>query len=391
MLLTTPGRAVLGIPDGTERPWLDRRVDTTLATDIDVRRLAELDAPERAFVSYYFSGEDSLGTLAHRAERVRALLRGQPAELEHFDESVALIERWLEDHHPHGAGCVFACWALDLCEGYQLDLPLPDYLHLGAAPYIRPIAVLKDEYETFALVAADNDGSQIYLVTSGEPELLRRVSGGVKSHVKKGGWSQKRYQNRRQNQLLHYAREVATALGALAREEDFDRVVLVGSNQTMEAIIRELPAEVAGKQIRKKGIDLHEGDDHTLAEAFELFIEEERAAERRLWDRIREEYLTGGLAAVGATDVLKAAQVGRVDSIAITRDTRIRGTKCRECENVVHGTPNRCQICGSGSVFTVELVDELTRLAEKTSAEVDFVDPIEELSELGEVAALLRY
>lgn len=376
---------------GRGRACLYRLMDTTLASDIDVRRLAELDAPERAFVSYYFSGEDTLGTLEHRAERVRSLLRGQDAELEHFDESMSLLRDWLEEHHPHGSGCVFACWALDLCEGYEIGLPLPDYLHIGAAPYIRPLAVLRDEYESFALVAADNDGSQIYLVTSGDAELQRRVAGGVKSHVKKGGWSQKRYQNRRKNQLLHYARDVGEALGVLAREESFDRVVFVGSQAAIEEIIKELPASVAGKQIRKKGIDLHEGDDHTMAEAFELFIEQERAAERRLWDRIREEYLSGGLAAVGATDVLKAALTGRVETIAVTRGARLRGTKCRDCENVVHGTPNRCQICGSASVFTVELVDELARLAEKTSAEVDFVEPIEELSELGEVAALLRY
>ncbi len=39
----------------------------------------------------------------------------------------------------------------------------------------------------------------------------------------------------------------------------------------------------------------------------------------------------------------------------------------------------------------MDLVNELAELAALTSAETDFVDRIEGLSEAGEVAALLRY
>lgn len=43
------------------------------------------------------------------------------------------------------------------------------------------------------------------------------------------------------------------------------------------------------------------------------------------------------------------------------------------------------------SVFGVDLVEELVHQLEKTSADVEFVDPIEGLGELGDVAALLRW
>jgi len=39
----------------------------------------------------------------------------------------------------------------------------------------------------------------------------------------------------------------------------------------------------------------------------------------------------------------------------------------------------------------VDLVNELVELLALTSAEADFVDPIEGLTQAGEVAALLRY
>jgi hypothetical protein len=75
----------------------------------------------------------------------------------------------------------------------------------------------------------------------------------------------------------------------------------------------------------------------------------------------------------------------------VTRDAKLVGTRCRACENVAAGEPDACPVCGSASVFPVDLIDELTRAAELTSARVEFADPIEGLSKLGDVAALLRY
>ena len=360
-------------------------------TDIDLRRLAELEAPERAFVSYYFSGPERLSALEQRIGRVRQVLAGQETELEHFDRSIEMVQSWLEENPPKESGCVLACWALDLCEAHIIGLPLPDYLYVGEAPYIRPLANLQDEYETFVLVVADHEGGTIHLVTSGEAEQQARVKAGIKNHVKKGGWSQKRYQRRRANQIRDFAQEVAAQLDKLSEEVAFDRIVFVGSNEAIAEIEAELSTGVQEKSIRKKGIDLHEGDDHALAEAFELFVEQEREAEADLWSRIEGEYLSGGLAVVGATDVLEAALAGRIDTIAVTRDLQKKGTRCRDCETLVHGTPDNCQACGSKSVFTVDLIDELARLAETTSARVDFVDRIEGLSDRGDVAALLRY
>jgi hypothetical protein len=83
--------------------------------------------------------------------------------------------------------------------------------------------------------------------------------------------------------------------------------------------------------------------------------------------------------------------VGRVEKMAVTRDAKIPGMRCRECENLLPGTPETCTVCGSAEVFKVDLVNELVELLALSSAEADFVDPIPGLSEAGEVAALLRY
>lgn len=83
--------------------------------------------------------------------------------------------------------------------------------------------------------------------------------------------------------------------------------------------------------------------------------------------------------------------MGRVEKIAVTRDVKLPGTRCRDCENLLAGSLETCKLCGSADVFAVDLVNELVELAALTSAEADFMDPIPGLTEAGEVAALLRY
>lgn len=365
----------------------------TTLDSIDLRGLAELSAPERAFTSLYVSSPASLRQLAGKIERVRAFLGGEEAESEHFEESIKLVQAWLEENAPEEFEgiAVFASWALDFVHGYVLPLQVPDLLRVEASPYLRPLAELRDEYETFAVVAADNDATRIFVVTSAVVEEEERVNGGVKNHVKKGGWSQKRYSRRRENELLHYSKAVVERLQELDEEHELARIVLLGSTETIHEIRENLPKDLESRVAGEKAVDLHDGEEVLLDEAFEVFFGAEREAEQALWERIREQGLSEGLAVTGPTAVLSAVAVGKAEEILLDREAKISGTRCRECENVVHGTPATCQICGASSVFKVDLGDELVHLAETTGARVEFSDPLPGLDRAGGVAALLRY
>jgi peptide chain release factor subunit 1 len=360
--------------------------------NIDLKELAAVSGPERAFASLYLTTPDSYTTLKPRIEKIRALLSDNPVEAEHFEENLTLVEQWLAEHKWETEGvCLFVCWALDFVKAFPLTVKGPELLWVDSSPYIRPLAELQDEYENFVVVAADNTASRVFFVTSARADEDAKIKGDVKNNVKKGGWSQKRYERRRSNELLHYAKEIVDVLAEIDQKETFDRLFLVGSQETLVEIENALTAPLAAKLAGKRNVDMSAGDDPIFDAAFEMFAEAERAAEGRLWDRIKEEYCRGGLAVTGAEEVLKAAAVGRVEKMAVTRDAKIPGMRCRSCENLLSGEPAKCRICGSEDVFKVDLVNELVELLALSSAEADFVDPIPALSEAGEVAALLRY
>jgi peptide chain release factor subunit 1 len=389
--------------------------------EINLRELAKISGPDRAFLSLYLSRPESLEKLEKRIRNARSLLKDSKDELEYFDENIKLVREYLKKNPLESGGlCIFACWALDFFKAWPLSVegargrvshPGPsltkvitsaepeagtpdsgaDLLIVDSSPYIRPLAELQDEYENFAVVIADNKYARIFMVTSSTRESEEKIHGDIKNHVKKGGWSQQRYERRRDKQLHLYAKDIAEKLAELERSEDFRRVLLVGSRETISEIRKALPDQVARKLVGEKAVDLRKRTRYVNQKIFEMFFEEERRSEQQLWEQIKAEYLRKGLAAVGAEDVLEAIKRGRAEKIVVTRNARIEGVRCRDCENLVVGTPEICPNCGSESLFEVDMVNEIVELLALTSAEADFVDAIPGLSAVGDIAALLRY
>ncbi len=390
---------------------------------INLKEWAGVTAPDRAFLSLYLSRPKALETLEKRIKNARAMLKENKDEAEYFEENIKLVQDYLKKNPLESGGlCIFACWALDFFKAYPLELERAargqggdsagptltdvissaraqslrpgagaDLLVVDSSPYIRPLAELQDEYENFAVVIADNTCARIFMVTSSTREEEERIHGNIKNHVRKGGWSQQRYERRRDKQLHHYAKDIAEKLGQLEQEEDFRRVLLVGSKETLGEIRKSLPKSVARKLVGEKAVDLHKGTQYVNKEIFDLFFAEERQSEKELWEQIKGEYLRKGLAVVGADDVLEAAKIGRVRKAVVTRNARIEGLRCRNCENLAVGKPEKCPNCDSDSLFEVDLVEEIVEILALTRAEADFVAPIVGLSEIGDIAALLRY
>jgi peptide chain release factor subunit 1 len=332
--------------------------------------------------------------LEKKLTKLRRLLKGGDAEKgerEHFDENVKVVRDYL-DRHPltDGSLCIFSCWAIDFFEAIPLTVQVEDLVWIDSSPYIRPLAELQEEYENVAVVVADNKKARIFLVSSAVAGDEEVIHGNVKNHVKKGGWSQQRYERRRDGQLLHYARQIVGALSELDKTESFRRILLVGGKEILRIVQENIPQGMQSK-VAAKAVHLGKGDNLVNKDIFELFFEQERQSERDLWERIRVESLRGGLGVVGLEEVLVAARQGRIETMIVNRTFKPQGRRCRQCDNLDVGAVEACSACGASSVFEVGVVNEIVEMLKRTGAEVDFAEPIDTLANAGEIAAFLRY
>ncbi|MCK4625846.1 MAG: hypothetical protein KAV00_11080, partial [Phycisphaerae bacterium] len=156
--------------------------------DVDLRKLAEVTAPERAFLSVYISGPKSAAELEKKFQKIRRVLKGgrvEKDEREHFDENVKSVGEYLKRNPlTSGSLCIFSCWVLDFFEAIPLAATVEDLVWIDSSPYIRPLAELQDEYENVAVVVADNKKARIFLVSSAAAGSAETVRGNVKNHVK---------------------------------------------------------------------------------------------------------------------------------------------------------------------------------------------------------------
>jgi len=107
--------------------------------------------------------------------------------------------------------------------------------------------------------------------------------------------------------------------------------------------------------------------------------------------RLHSAQTAASLAEVGPENVLLAVQTGRAEKILVNRKADIKGIRCRECDSLFANAVDHCSNCDSESVFEVDLINEITELAIKTGAKVEFADDIKELEHFGNITALLRY
>ncbi len=361
--------------------------------DATLRDLVGLGGPERAFLTVYLDHGDDLSTAEPALARIRALLADQPAEAEHFAESLAIIRQLdAETQAPDGgAVAMYASWAADLGQAYTLPAKVGTRVWMGDAPYVRPAYELLDEQEPYAVAVVDNTSAQVFLVRADDVHQTRSLRGDVKNSVKKGGWSQKRYARRRDKQIEAYATEVAAGLAELSGQATFDRLVIVGSDEPVRAVKAALRTDLRDRLVGTDSLDGNATEGQALEAAAHVAEQGERQAEQELWHQIREQGMGPGLVAFGATSVTEAVRGHRAEAVLVDREASFPGTKCRDCEIVVHGTPRTCGVCGSSDVFRVDLVEAITEQALRSGAEVDFADPFPGLTEVGGIAALLRY
>jgi len=361
--------------------------------DIDLSRLSNISTPERSCLSVYLASPQSVHELDMRLERVQRVLKreGEKSEAEHFAENAKIVKKYL-DQNPMTSGslCLFSCWILDFFEVHSLSVQVADDLRVDSSPYILPLAALQDDYEDVAVVVADNKKTRIFVVSSAVAGDEEVIAGNVKNHVRKGGWSQQRYERRRDKQLLLYAREIVAALKALDKTESFRRILFVGGKEILRIIYENLPHTLQQRSC-KKAIDLSKGEHVINRDIMALFAEQERQSEETLWDRIRVEYLRGGLGIVGLDQVLAAAKAGQIESLLVDRSFRPQGTRCRDCEHLHGSASEACSQCGSSSCFAVDLVNEVIELVKQAGGQVDMADPIDTLTQAGSIGALTRY
>ena len=344
-----------------------------LSEDV-LRELARLAETERTVLSAYLTlagGWDAAAAfVAKEAARLAPFL--DAGERDYFEGSLSFLSDYITEKKAKGfAGpglAFFADLGADFIRGVELVMPPAPLLAVDDEAVIAPLALQLDEYQPVGVITADAAGAKIYIAAGRVAEEEDSLREKIHHLSKVGGWSQMRYQRRRDKEVEHFAAEVARRAEKVFAEGDVSRVLLAGRDRMVAAVEEELSPAWRERVIGTVRWDLDASDDELLAKIRPVLEEAERDEEAKLLERYAGELRRGGLAVAGTAAAERALKMGAVDTLIIGKGFY----------ETAAGAP--------------EVVEKLAGLAEATAAHVSFV-PEEggALARGGHVGALLRY
>lgn len=318
-----------------------------------------------------------------------------------LDRLEALVEeRVRQTIDPADASCaIFLCGArqLELAVRLSALLPasLPDRLSVGPILLLRPLFGVPCHRRALAVVV-DRSSARFYVVTPSQVGAAAvREAAVIESDVpkrhKQGGWSQLHLQHRFAERLDAFLRGVAERAIELSAASGVEQLVIAAREDAASGIERHLGRRDRARVLRVMHVDPSATADDVLLLAVARRLDE--AAGDESTEKLA--VITDGSAAlgrgvVGAVEVVRAANEGRLRELLIAEQFCRDGWRCSECGALGEGNLDRCPGC-SHEVQRIELGEALARRAVECGARVELLPGASRLDSLGGVAAELRY
>ncbi len=363
--------------------------------DIDLRELSEVSDVKPSFVSLYLNvlGEEPQKFLDKRERECLKALGGEKELKEIFQKNMEEIRDFLKagrKSEKARAMAIFSSVPKNFFEAYMLTLEMENQLIVDTSPYIRPLAMLREEWESFAIALLDHKNAKLFLISSAVISDTKKMHKHIMNKHKKGGWSQMRFQRLRKGAIEHFFKEVSEKLEEFLEKEKVRRIVLAGPGNAKKEFQEFLPEHLKKKIIATIDEDLDVPEGQLLSDSLHDFFKKERQEEIEMVQDLRAEILKGGLVTYGVDDTLKAVTEGRVELLLINMGTKVKGWKCERCDIFRLGAVKKCELCGN-DVFNVDVVEEMVEASESMGTTLEFIKDDQFLEELGGVAAFLRY
>jgi len=333
-----------------------------------LRELAGLAQTERNVMSAYIPTRGDWDAVKDFVEkekkRIMPLLT--TAEVEYFDVSLSLMMDYI--HKKSGKGyrgpglAFFADIGADYTKGIELTIPQRGFIAIDDEAIILPLALELDEYEPVGVIMADAAGARVLIVAGKVIDDADSMRTKIHHLSKVGGWSQMRYQRRREKQVKHFAKDVAQAAAEAFNEAKVKRILLAGRERIILSVEEILPKHLREKIIARVPWDLDAADNQFIRKVAPIFEQAEREQEKRILERFLAELRRHELAVAGIDDTQKALEYGQVDTLLLDKS------------------------------IDRELAERLASLAEAIDAHVEFIPPGNDLlKSVGGIGAMLRY
>jgi peptide subunit release factor 1 (eRF1) len=338
------------------------------------------------------------GTDAYRV-RLRGLLKqaadggADPADLEAVDGYFAGQSDW------SGRGVVvFSSSGDELWRVEHLSVPVHTHLHVGRKPYIKPLVDLMETYGSYCVTVVDKQVARLYHFHLGNLIGTETFEGEDVRRVKAGGGSSAGTRSGRDPAASHEdqaarnnMREATNLAVRFCKHHRIEHLLIGGSEPTRALFYQMLPQAWKNRVEAEFNIGAQPSDAEVREQSLEALLSRQRERQDNLVAAIVTAAAKGTNGVVRLDDTLGAVHEGRVQTLAVVEDYHAPGYRCTGCDYVTGQEMDDCPFCGASFDKIRDAVEHAIRQAVDQGGDVEVVDPDSELSQYGQIGALLRY
>ncbi len=347
-------------------------------------------------LSVYLNTDALTGNDESALPRLRAMLRSVDLPQ---DKEVVLGYMEREYDGKGRSVALFSCASEDFFRVYSLAIPVPDRVRVHDRPHVKPLANLLDRYGYYGIILVDSQRARVFTFHLGVLQEHPGFTGKPVHRMKRGGGSQ--YPDSRGGTPGRTDRVEETIEQNMKRAAEFAvrflsqnkirHVLLAGTEENIALFRQHLPKQWQSRVVETFSVSMNAGASEIQEEARRLVAAYDRQEEAVLVEDVITAAAKGREGAVGLDDVLEAARAGRVLTLLVSDDYHQSGYVCKSCGYTTTKKMDACPFCGGQFSLLPDAVEYAIRHVMQSSGEVEIVQDVPKLREVGGVAALLRY
>ncbi len=312
--------------------------------------------------------------------------------------SVAEALRRIEDHVRSGVDrsrvrglALFSCAHEGLWQVVELPVPVRDQLVVNAAPSVRQLEAVLDEYERFGLLLADRQRARMLVFELGQlvesAELFEQLPRGDDDDH---SYRRDQVRDHTAAQVATHLRHAAAVAFRLYQDAPFDHLVLGAPEDIAAELEGMLHPYLKECLAARCSIPVSASDDEIRAAAADVEAEVERGKEAEAVARLRDAAGAGRKGVTGLAGTLAALNERRIETLLVSAGYAAPGWECHRCALVAAVGPG-CALCSSPMEPVEDVVDEAIAVALTQSCRIEVCEGNADLDVLGRIGALLRY
>ncbi len=370
-----------------------------------IRELAEFQDPNASAVTFYFQPSTPRNK-AHKEDviLIKDLVREALHTLESQGRNVSAradMDRILQlagdlrSNGKHGKA-VFACSAQNIWREYDVPASLPaTQLFVDRHFRLKPIAQLLGATPLLGVVLLDRHRARIFDLRLGElteredlfHSLPRRGrSDGFAGYD--GGHAQRRVED----EARQHFKNVAESLKGLLEKGVFEKWILACQDAHLSLLEPQLHSYVSQALIGRFRADFnHIGNEEIRTHAQRIVDRWQGDRRRELVEQALGQARSNGRGVTGLRRVLRALELGEVQTLLIGENLQGHAVECTGCGHVDAHLVSACPACGRATQEIVDVGEAILPWVIRRDTETFYVKDDPEFDKVGDIAALLRF